>query len=85
MQAIRTKYIGPTDTRGGRIAATCQAGRIVMGYDHSVSSEQAHRAVAEALVAKLCWNTDYYGPLVGGCLPDGSYAWVFRDLDVSGI
>ena len=82
MQAIVTRYLGPTNYRGSRIKATADAGSITISYPHELSGEDVHRAAAEALRAKLGWDTDHgYRPmrLVGGGLPDSmrdSYAFV---------
>ena len=57
MQAIITKYIGPTDYRGSRVKATCQAGSVTLNWDDALNSEQNHDAAALALVRKLEWNT----------------------------
>lgn len=76
MQAIQTKYLGPTNTKGSRIKATCAAGSITIGYPHEVEHGQsAHRKAAEALAAKLGWTN--HGPLLGGQLPDHSHVFVF--------
>ena len=77
MQAIQTKYLGATNTKGSRIKATAAAGSIVISYPHELSGQAVHRAAAEQLVKKLGWDQPSYGPLVGGCLPDGSYCFVF--------
>jgi hypothetical protein len=78
MQAIITKFIGPTNTRGSRIKATCEAGHITIPYPHAENTGTAHRMAAQALVDKLGWTTTNYGPLVGGGTPDGTgYAFVF--------
>lgn len=69
MQAIQTKYLGPTNTRGSRIKATCAAGTLAIQYE----DEKSHRKAAEALAAKLNWTT----PLLGGQLPDHSHVFVF--------
>jgi hypothetical protein len=75
MQAIQTKYHGPTNTRGSRLTAKCDAGRVVVSYNHSMNGQQNHRAAAIALAAKLDWDGDWQG----GQLPDGSYAWTRAD------
>lgn len=77
MQAIQTKYLPMTNTRLSRIKATAAAGTITVSYDHSLDVEGNHRAACDALRAKLSWVGDYYADMVGGQLPDGSYAWVF--------
>ena len=53
MQAIETKYIGPTNYRGSRIKASCERGSITISYDSALNSEEAHIAAADALVAKF--------------------------------
>mgnify|MGYP001766509437 CR=1 FL=1 len=77
MQAIQTRYIGPTNTRGSRIRAWCAAGSIVIPFPYEADSQQAaHRIAAEALQHRLGWTGDNYGQLLGGCLPSGDYAFV---------
>ena len=76
MQAIQTKYFGPSNVRGSRIKATCAAGSITIPYPHELSGQAVHRKAAEALVVKLGWD----GQLLGGCLPDGSYWFVFNNV-----
>lgn len=75
MQAIRTQYKGPTNTRGSRILATSHDGRTVMPYDHALSLEDNHRRAAELHAAKN-WRTDAPVRLTAGTLPDGSFAHV---------
>lgn len=86
MQAIHTKILPATNTKGTRIKATCQAGSITIGY-HSVdeggifSEDDRHRAVARMLQKKLGWTSDVgrYGEIVTGCLPDGTYCHVLTE------
>jgi len=77
-QAILTRVLPATNTRGTRIKATAQAGSVTIGYDEAGSTpEERHAVAANILAKKFGWdNRDYYGPLVGGVLPDGSYAFV---------
>ena len=58
-QAIETRYLGPTNTKGGRIKATAWAGSVTVPYDHALSLEDNHRAAAMALVAKYGWTGTY--------------------------
>lgn len=77
MKAIRTRYTGPTDTKGARIIATDgDRNRKVVGYDHSLSSEEMHRAAAEALRDKMGWT----GNLIQGGLGN-DYVFVFAPDD----
>lgn len=78
MQAILTRYLGPTNTRGARIKATCAAGSITISYPYDLSGQAVHRKAAEALVSKLGWVDTYYGGLLGGQLANGDYAFVFN-------
>jgi hypothetical protein len=78
-QAIVTKFLGPTNVRGSRVKAKCDAGSLIIGWDHSLGVEGNHRRVAEALRDKLGWNTDGYGALHMGGLPGSGYAFVFSD------
>jgi hypothetical protein len=72
MQAITTRYIGPTNFRGSRVKATCQARSLTLSWDSALDSEANHDAAAVALVRKLGWDQDCYGKrLVRGGSPDG--------------
>jgi hypothetical protein len=72
MQAIQTRYHGPTDHNGSRITARCDAGRVTVPYDHALGLPENHDAAADALIRKLGWTGRY----VSGALPDGSYVHV---------
>ena len=80
MQAIETRYLGPTNTRGSRIVATTHSAvsrypvRLTVPFDHTLSTEAGHRKAAEALKAKLGWK----GRMVGGGTRTG-YCFVFVD------
>ena len=75
MQAIITKYLGPTNTRGGRFKAVCQAGSITVPHEYRGSVVE-HTEAARALAEKLGWD----GTFIGAALPDGKgYAFVFVD------
>lgn len=80
MQAIITKWLGPTDTRGSRIKVKCQAGSIVVSWDDGLGVEENHKAAAAVLIKKLGWDADCYGKWSAGALPDGTgYAIVFEE------
>lgn len=53
MQTIQTKYLGPTNTRGSRIKATCWLTSFTIPWDYSANVEENHTAAIEALVCKL--------------------------------
>lgn len=76
MQAISTKFLGPTNTRGSRYKATCEAGIFVTEADHTLGSEENHVRVARKLIDKLGWFRDAAGgpdtrDWFGGSTPDG--------------
>lgn len=71
-QAITTKYIGPTDTRGSRVKAECAAGTRFYHWKSELDSFENHRAAAHQLCQALNWP----GLVIGGCLKDGRYCWV---------
>ena len=76
MKAIETRFHGPTNTRGARISASDSDGnRVTIPYPHDArGGEDAHRAAAYALCAKMGWN----GGLAGGGTKRG-YVFVFVD------
>lgn len=78
MQAIITKYHGPSNVTGSRISAQAAAGKIFVSYDHALDLEGNHQAAARELVQKLGWTTDrgYTETLHTGCLPSGDYCHV---------
>jgi hypothetical protein len=78
MQAIQTRYLGPTNTRGSRIKAWCAAGSITIPYPHELNGQAVHREAANALALKLGWITLSSIPMLGGQLPNGDHAFVFN-------
>lgn len=71
-QAIRTRYAGPTNHRGARVIATCDAGRAVIPWPHELSGVDCHAEGAMHLAHRLGWS----GPWTAGALADGGYAFV---------
>ncbi len=65
MQAIETKYLGPTNFRGARIKASAEAGSVTVPYDHALNVEGNHDAACKALVRKWGW----FGSWIRGALP----------------
>ena len=60
-QAITTKFIGPTNCRGSRVKATCQAGSVTIGWDDALDINENHDAAARALAEKFGWEGDWVG------------------------
>lgn len=89
-QAITTKYIGPTNTRGSRIKASCERGSITVAWDYSLNPEENHAVAKKMLVSKFAREDEKkYGPCKGqsvdpwlrptahGVLEDGRHVFVF--------
>jgi hypothetical protein len=72
MQAIVTKFFGPTNHRGSRVKASCEARSITVEWDCALDSDGNHDAAAQALAESMGWVPPHYGRLVGGGLPDGT-------------
>lgn len=76
MQAIRTRYHGPTNTKGSRLSAQCEAGRIYVPYDHALNLSDNHEAAAKALANRLGWKRH---PMIGGVFEHDHY-WTFMPI-----
>jgi hypothetical protein len=87
MQAIKTKYLGPTNVRGSRVKAECDAMSIIISWDDALDIEANHIAAARELCNRLvAKNEKLYGkdagngwnaPFVTGGLKNDGYAHVF--------
>ena len=71
-QAIQTAYLGPTNHRGGRVKASCDAGSITVEWDHALDIAENHQWAARALIAKLGW----LGVWTGGSMFNRGYVFV---------
>lgn len=76
MQAIQTKYIGPTNTKGSRIKAECQAKSIIVEWDYSLDIDENHTIAAKKLCELLEWDCS----MCSGQLKDGSFAHVLYNF-----
>jgi len=56
MQAIETKFLGPTNTRGSRVKATCWLKSITIEWDHSYNVEDNHKRAIDTLVMSLNYD-----------------------------
>lgn len=80
-QAILTRFFGPTNVKGSRVIATCEASRhvpgctVTMHWDHALNGDENHAKAAIALANKLGWT----GEMAGGSLPGSGYAFVWLD------
>ena len=85
MDAIQTKKLSATNTRGTRIKATLVGEAITVSYNYAISDVSNHRAAALALLEKLYALDTQAGmkinrwrwKLATGELSDGSYAHVW--------
>ena len=55
MQAIETKFLGPTNTKGARVKASAAAGHVTIPFEYSTSTGGAHDLALIALATKLGW------------------------------
>lgn len=78
MQSIRTRYIGPSNVRGSRIQAKCEARTVYVPYNHALNLDANHRAACEELLRVLGWTSDKgrFPDMVGGS-HGGDMYWVF--------
>lgn len=76
-QAISTKFLGPTNTRGARVVAKADAGSQTTSWDYAESVCRNHAKAAQALAEKLGWA----GYWTGGSLPGSGYCFVVLDRD----
>jgi hypothetical protein len=76
-QAIITKFLGPTNTKGARVKAYASGARIsiTIPWDHAESGEKNHAFAARLLALRLDWT----GTLQAGVISPGSVAHVFID------
>lgn len=88
MQAIHSKYIPATNSRGSRIKASCERGSLTIPYPHELSGDEVHREAVRQLLERFIredsegdnpcppernpWNRQF----VTGSLPDGTVAHV---------
>jgi len=75
MQAIMTKYFGPTNTKGSRIKAISEGGEsITVPYDYALDAKGNHKEAARALLNRLGWHNE----MTGGAIA-GGYAFVIKN------
>lgn len=83
MYAIETYWIGPTNSRGSRIAARVmekgtggldgrKPRKLTLHWDHALSAPGNHMAAATALATQLGWA----GEWVEGGGDDGASIWI---------
>ena len=75
LQAIVAKYLGPSNTQGSRIKATCAGGSLTVSYDYALDLDAQCYAAAVALCNKLGW---VFSRLHSGVLPNGDSVHVLE-------
>lgn len=89
-QAITTKFVCPTNTKGARIKASCERGSITIEWDYDLNVEENHAAAKKALVEKFAKEDEkQYGqpkdknpwlrPTAHGVMDDGRHVFVFTN------
>lgn len=78
MQAIQTRYYGPTNFKGSRIRAKCAARTIWVSLGEIDGNTDPHRYAAQKLRKLLGWDTGHYPDMYGGTFDSDGY-WVFAD------
>lgn len=53
MQAIETKHMPATQSRGSRIKASCERGAVTVSWSYDLNEEMNHIMAAHALVARF--------------------------------
>ena len=61
MQAIVTRILSPTDSRGTRVEAKAEGGRVTRPYDPARTCVENHAAAACALADRMDWPAELVG------------------------
>jgi hypothetical protein len=75
LQAVETRYVGPTNHRGARIIVRCEHKSRTYPWDHALGIQENHRAAAEAFLVYMDW-LNLKGWWAQGATRTG-YAFVF--------
>ena len=73
-QAIETKYLEPTNTKGSRISVSAYAGRKIYSWNNSKDVEENHYQAALCFANSFGWLEK--NDLVGGARPKIGYCFV---------
>lgn len=76
-QAIETRFLGPTNFRGSRIVAKCEAKRMIVSWDDGLDVQANHEAACKALCVALGWD----GEWVGASTPKGYIFAHYRERE----
>ena len=72
-QAIETRYLFATNTKGARIKASAYSGNVTIPYDYALNADENHRAAQLALRHKLGWQGKF---AQGGNAKGNGYVFV---------
>ncbi len=72
MQAIQTKYLGPTNFRGSRVKAMAQSGSVTVGWNDAYDTDDNHRNAALTLAKRLGWDHWTWNYMETGWLKDST-------------
>lgn len=61
MQAIQTKYVPATNSKGSQIEAKAWRGKIRIPYPHELSGDEVHREAVRALLGKFASEDEKTG------------------------
>jgi hypothetical protein len=65
-QAIRTRYLPPTNARSARIRAKCDAKTMLVYWNESKSTDENHAYAASNLARVLGWKGRWSGAYLRG-------------------
>jgi hypothetical protein len=73
MEAIKTRFLGPTDTKGARIKAIWSKGSLTIPYPYEMDRQGGHQQAARLLFSRD-FSRDFGDNIVfaTGHLPDGT-------------
>ena len=73
MEAIKTRFLGPTETKGARIKASWSKGSLTIPYPYEMDRQGGHQQAARLLFSRD-FSRDFGGNIVfaTGHLPDGT-------------
>lgn len=72
MQAITTKFVAPTNTKGSRVQVKSWLGTTYFGWDHALDGKENHIAAVREHLDKKASETAPLFPAAAGVLPDGA-------------
>ena len=73
--AIFTRYLGPTNTKGSRIKASARGLSVTVPLDYALDLVERHEKAARELLAKLGWQ-DRQTALAGETPDERGYVFV---------